>query len=141
MTCRQVATPYQVGLTRTTFHTPPSILPNVTPGVRTTAGTPMSTEVHQSHVLNAGGGWGGRTVISIPEIPSPSPESQETLGLHGETQSLELVAMEGEEPLSPHNLIFSTSSQGARSDDSAPASPSTASTVSCSMEGSRCFTS
>ena len=32
------------------------------------------------------GGGGGRKVISIPEIPSPSPKSQETLGLHGETR-------------------------------------------------------
>ena len=49
--------------------------------------------------------------------------------------SLELVAMEGEEPPSPRNLSFSTSSQGARLDNSASASPSMASTVSCSTEG------
>ena len=54
--------------------------------------------------------------------------------------SLELVAMEGEDPLSPRSLAFSASSKEARSDDFAPASPSTASTVLCSTEGSRCFT-
>ena len=54
--------------------------------------------------------------------------------------SLELVAMEGEDPLSPHSLNFSTSSQEARSDGSAPAFPSAASTLSCSTEGSRCHT-
>ena len=54
--------------------------------------------------------------------------------------SLELVAMEGQDPLSPRGLAFSASSKEARSDDSAPASPSMASMVSCSTEGSRCFT-
>ena len=38
--------------------------------------------------------------------------------------------MEGEEPLYPCSLNFSTSSEEARSDGSAPASPSTASTLS-----------
>ena len=53
---------------------------------------------------------------------------------------LELVVMEGKEPSSPERLDFSASSQEARSVASAPDSPSTASTVSCSTEGSRCFT-
>ena len=56
--------------------------------------------------------------------------------------SLDLVAMEGEEPPSPCNPSYATPSPGARSDDSTPASPSTASTASCSTEGSfkGCFT-
>ena len=55
--------------------------------------------------------------------------------------SLELVAMEGEEPLSPRKeLNYETSSQEPHSDASAPGSPSTASTMSCSTEGSRCLT-
>ena len=51
---------------------------------------------------------------------------------------LALVAMEGEHPLTPRNLNFSDSSQEACSDRSAPASPSMASTLSCSTEGWRC---
>ena len=48
--------------------------------------------------------------------------------------------MEGESPLTPRNLNFSDSSQETRSDGSATASPSTASTLSCSTEGSHCQT-
>ena len=44
--------------------------------------------------------------------------------------SLELVAMEGESPLTPRSLNFSDSSREARSNRSAPASPSRASTLS-----------
>ena len=54
--------------------------------------------------------------------------------------SLEPVAMEGEEPLSPHSLDFSASSQETSSVTSALASPFTASTVLCSTEGSQCAT-
>ena len=77
-----------------------------------------------------------RTTFCNPHPYSPlSPQASVQL-----LASLELVAMEGEEPPSAHSLAFSTSSQEARSDMSAPASPSTASTVSCSTEGSCCFT-
>ena len=52
------------------------------------AQTPMSTAVHQTHVRNAGRGGGGwQQVISIPEIPSPSPESQNKLGLQREPEN------------------------------------------------------
>ena len=54
---------------------------------------------------------------------------------------LELVAMEGEAPPSPTPALhFETSSQGTCSDDSAPDSPSKASTVSRSTDESRRFT-
>ena len=49
------------------------------------AQTTMSVEVHQSHVLK-GGSKHGRTVISTPEIPSPSPESQDKLDLYVESK-------------------------------------------------------
>ena len=46
------------------------------------AQTTVSTEVHRSQVLKgAGGGGGNKWQDSIPEIPSPSPESQEKLDL------------------------------------------------------------
>ena len=46
------------------------------------AQTATSMEVH--HVLKGGGGGpSGRTVISIPGMPSPTPKSKETLDSHG----------------------------------------------------------
>ena len=78
-----------------------------------------------------------RTTFHTPQSLSPmSPRVSLQL-----LASLELVAMEGEEPLSPRKeLNYETSSQGPNSDASAPGSPSTASTMSCSTEGSRCLT-
>ena len=78
-----------------------------------------------------------RTTFHTPQSLSPmSPRVSLQL-----LASLELVAMEGEEPLSPRKeLNYETSSQEPHSDASAPGSPSTASTMSCSTEGSRCLT-
>ena len=38
----------------------------------------MSMEIHQTHVPK-GGAKGGRTVISVPEIPSPAPNHRKNL--------------------------------------------------------------
>ena len=49
--------------------------------------------------------------------------------------------MEGDVPPTPRQALdFEALSQGSRSALSAPDSPSTVSTVSCSTEGLRCFT-
>ena len=74
-------------------------------------------------------------VGSHGQPPSPLLSLQASVQL---LASLELVAMEGEEPLSPHSLDFSASSQETSSVTSAPAFPFTASTVLCSTEGSQC---
>ena len=72
----------------------------------------------------------------LPHSPLTPQASLQLLAL------LELVALEGEAPPSPPrcSLDFEASSQETRSASSAPDSPSTASTVSCSTQGSRCFT-
>ena len=75
-----------------------------------------------------------RNTFRTPQSKFPlSPQASRQL-----LASLELVAMEGE--AAPAPLDFEDSSQETRSIASAPDSPSTASTVSCSTEGSRCAT-
>ena len=76
------------------------------------------------------------TTFHTPQPLSPmSPQASVQL-----LTSLELVAMEAEDPLSPRSPDFSVSSQETRSAISTPDSPSTASKVSCSTAGSRCAT-
>ena len=75
-----------------------------------------------------------RNTFRTPQSKSPlSPQASRQL-----RASLELVAMEGK--AAPGPLDFEDSSQETRLVASALDSPSTASTVSCSSEGSRCVT-
>ena len=130
----EICTPIQVSK-RPRLQTPGSTIPWHSvkpPGAVGTDRTPATGGQHSTpHQVGP-----VRTTFRTPQPNSPlSPQASVQL-----LASLELVAMEGESPLTPHSLNFSDSSQETRSDGSAPASPSTASTLSCSTEGSRCQT-